>query len=176
MVCDRCKSAVIKEINDLNINFESVELGQATLIDVNVDDLSKLTSSLNNLGFEVLNDEADVLIENLKIAIINKIESQDYSNLSIYLSLTFNKSYPTLSKIFSIEEGITIEKYRINLKMEKVKELIQLGELNFSEIAYQLDYTDSGHLAKQFKHETGMSMSEFKNLQIWDRKSLDDIV
>ena len=75
-----------------------------------------------------------------------------------------------------MNEGVSIEKYRINLQMEKVKEMIQLGELNFSEIAYSLNYNSSGHLAKQFKHETGMSMTEFKNLRKWDRKSIDDIV
>ncbi len=71
---------------------------------------------------------------------------------------------------------MTIEKYEINLKIEKVKELIQLGQLNFSQIAYSLDYNNSGHLARQFKNVTEMSMTEFKNLQKWDRKSIDQIV
>ena len=92
------------------------------------------------------------------------------------MSKTLNKSYSTLSKLFSKTEGITIEKYEINLKVEKVKELIQLGQLNFSEIAYSLDYNNSSHLARQFKKITGMSMTEFKNLQNWDRKSIDQIV
>jgi len=48
--------------------------------------------------------------------------------------------------------------------------------LNFSEIAYSLEYHNSGHLARQFKSVTGMSMTEFKNLQQWDRKSIDQIV
>ena len=81
-----------------------------------------------------------------------------------------------MSKLFSKTEGMTIEKYEINLKIEKVKELIQLGQLNFSEIAYILNYNNSGHLAKQFKNVTGMSMTEFKNLHKWNRKSLDQIV
>jgi len=86
------------------------------------------------------------------------------------------KSYSTLSKTFSKSEGITLEKYLINLKIEKVKELIQLNQLNFSEIAYGLNYKNSSHLAKQFKLVTGMSMTDYKNLQDWDRKTLDKIV
>lgn len=176
MVCYRCKTAVQNEIETLGCEIDSLELGQAVLNNINSLDIAKLTISLNKLGFEVLKEETDVLVEEIKIAIINKVENQDHSNLSTFLSSNFNKSYPILSKLFSLREGITIEKYRINLQMEKVKELIQLGELNFSEIAYSLDYNNSGHLAKQFKHETGMSMTEFKNLRKWERKSIDDIV
>jgi len=92
------------------------------------------------------------------------------------LTKRFNKSYSALSKLFSRNEGITIEKYEINLKIEKVKELIQLGQLNFSQIAYSLNYNNSSHLARQFKNVTGMSMTVFKNLQKWNRKPLDQIV
>lgn len=176
MVCDRCKSAVQREIQLLGFEIESLELGQAVLNNINASGFVKLSNSLNKLGFEMLQDETDVLIEEIKLAIINRIEDQEHSSLSTFLSSTFNKTYPVLSKLFSLREGITIENYRINLQMEKVKEMIQLGEMNFSEIAYSLDYNNSGHLARQFKNETGMSMTEFKNLRQWDRKSLDDIV
>ena len=176
MVCDRCKTAVIRELNALGYHIDSLELGQVVLDQDTPVEISKLEKILQELGFELLIDETDVLVEKIKTAIINKVENQDHSNLSIFLSSTFNKSYPILSKLFSMNEGVSIEKYRINLQMEKVKEMIQLGELNFSEIAYSLDYNNSGHLAKQFKHETGMSMTEFKNIRKWDRKSIDDIV
>lgn len=176
MVCDRCKTAVMRELNALGYHIDSLELGQVVLDQDTPVEISKLEKILEELGFELLIDETDVLVEEIKIAIINKVENQDHSNLSTFLSSTFNKSYPILSKLFSLNEGVTIEKYRINLQMEKVKEMIQLGELNFSEIAYSLDYNNSGHLAKQFKHETGMSMTEFKNQRKWDRKSIDDIV
>ncbi|SIS95563.1 Helix-turn-helix domain-containing protein [Kaistella chaponensis] len=176
MVCDRCKSAVMRELNTLGYHIDSLELGQVVLDQDTTVEISKLEKNLQELGFELLIEETDVLVEEIKIAIINKIENQDHSNLPVFLTATFNKSYSVLSKLFSLKEGITIEKYRINLKMEKVKELIQFGELNFSEIAYSLDYNNSGHLSKQFKHETGMSMTEFKNLRKWERKSIDDIV
>ncbi|AZI33851.1 helix-turn-helix domain-containing protein [Kaistella carnis] len=176
MVCDRCNSAVMRELNALGYHVESLELGQVVLDQDTPVEFTKLEKILQELGFELLIEETDVLIEKIKTAIINKVENQDHSNLSTYLSSTFSKSYPVLSKLFSSKEGISIEKYRINLQMEKVKEMIQLGELNFSEIAYSLDYNNSGHLAKQFKHETGMSMTEFKNQRKWDRKSIDDIV
>ncbi len=176
MVCDRCKSTVMRELKNLGYTVDSLELGQVVLNENMPIDNSKLEEILKKHGFEIIKEETEVLIEEIKIALIKKIENQDDANLSSFLDKTFSKSASALSKLFSKTEGMTIEKYEINLKIEKVKELIQLGRLNFSEIAYSLDYNNSGHLARQFKNVTGMSMTAFKNLQQWDRKSIDQIV
>lgn len=176
MVCNRCKSTVAREVEALGYKIDSLELGKVVLNESTPIKNSKLEEILNKHGFEIIQEETEVLIEEIKIAIIKKIENQDNANLSSFLTKTFSKSYSALSKLFSKTEGMTLEKYEINLKIEKVKELIQLGQFNFSEIAYSLDYNTSGHLAKQFKNVTGMSMTEFKNLQKWDRKSIDRIV
>jgi AraC-like DNA-binding protein len=166
----------MRELNTLGYDIKSVELGQIILDEKKSIQNSKLEKELKKHGFEIIQEETEVLIEEMKIVLIKKIENQDDTNISSFLTKTFNKSYSALSKVFSKTEGMTIEKYEINLKIEKVKELIQLGQLNFSEIAYTLNYNNSGHLAKQFKNVTGMSMTEFKNLQKWNRKSLDQIV
>lgn len=176
MVCDRCKSTVLRELKNLGYTVDSVELGQVEVSANRTLDMSKVEAVLQNHGFELIKDDAESLIEDIKIALIKKIEHHDDTNLSSYLTKQINKSYSAVSKIFSKTEGMTIEKYEINLKIENVKEKIQLGQLNFSEIAYSLNYTNSGHLARQFKNVTGMSMTEFKNLQQWDRKSIDQIV
>ncbi|KIA85961.1 AraC family transcriptional regulator [Kaistella jeonii] len=176
MVCNRCKSTVERELNALGYEVESLELGKVVLSENSPFNNSELEKILIKHGFEIIKDETEVLIEDIKIAVIKKIEDQDNENISAFLQKKFDKSYSALSKLFSKTEGMTIEKYEITLKIEKVKELIQLGQDNFSEIAYSLDYHNSSHLAKQFKNETGISMTEFKNLQNWDRKSLDGIV
>ena len=176
MVCDRCKSTVMRELNTLGYDIKSVELGQIILDEKKSIENSKLEKELKKHGFEIIQEETEVLIEEMKIVLIKKIENQDDANISSFLTKTFNKSYSALSKLFSKTEGITIEKYEINLKIEKVKELIQLRQLNFSEIAYSLNYNDSSHLARQFKNVTGMSMTVFKNLQKWNRKPIDQIV
>lgn len=176
MVCNRCKSTVVRELDALGYDIDSLELGRVVL-NINAPlDYSKLESILKKQGFEVLKDETEVLIEEIKVKLIEKLEHQEMSNLSSFLSKTFNKSYAVISKMFSKHEGMTIEKYLIHIKIEKVKEYIQLGELNFSEIAYNLSYASSSHLARQFKNITGISMTEYKKLQRWDRKTLDQIV
>ena len=176
MVCNRCKTTIYTELQKAGFDIDAIELGQIMLNVDSPDDELKVQSILKHHGFEIIKDENDALIENLKISLIKKIESNEINNLSTFLSKTFNKSYSALSKLFSKKEGITIEKYLINLKIERVKELIQLGQLNFSEIAYTLNYNNSSHLSRQFKTVTGMSMSTYRSIQNWDRKTLDQIV
>jgi len=177
MVCNRCISAVLQEFNVLEFNVKSIELGLVEFEAMeDLTKLSKLETALKLHGFEIIREESKTLIEAIKIALVKKLETDNADNLTSFLSKRFDKSYSVLSKLFSKREGITIEKYEIQLKIEKVKELIQHQEYNFSEIAFSLNYNNSSHLSKQFKSITGMSMTEYKKLQDWNRKALDQIV
>ena len=135
-----------------------------------------IKNGLKELGFELIEDEAKVLVERVKVLVIQSVLENNSESIISKITKEIGKNDSAISKLFSKSEGITLEKYIINLKIEKVKELIQLGQLNFSEIAYTLNYKTSSHLARQFKAITGMSMSDYKNLQDWDRKELDQIV
>ena len=109
------------------------------------------------------------------IKLLQKLPLQLDKTLSKYLEETLNLEYSKISKIFSITEHITVEKYFIKLKMEKVKELIQLQENNFTEISQLLNYSNVNHLGRQFKNEIGMSLTEYKNDQRNSRNFLDEI-
>lgn len=176
MVCNRCKMSILRLLNDEGIEVEAIQLGKITVIENPDNDYLKFEKNLNELGFELIKDPTKALVEKIKVNLIEYIEKNDTNVILAKLESEMGKSYSILSKTFSKSEGITIEKYFINLKIEKVKEYIQLQELNFSEIAYSLNYKNSSHLAKQFKQVTGMSMTDFKNLQIDNRKPLDQIV
>ena len=87
-----------------------------------------------------------------------------------------NQDYNNLSKLLSSIESITIEKYVLKQKIEKVKELIVYNELTLSEIAFQLNYSSVAHLSSQFKKETGMTPSYFKKLKdVKKRQPLDKL-
>lgn len=176
MVCNRCKMAILNLLNDEGFQVVSIQLGKITVKENVTNDYQKLENQLKELGFELIKDASKALVEKVKINLIQHIEKNDTNTILANLESEMGKSYSVLSKTFSKLEGITLEKYFINLKIEKVKELIQLQELNFSEIAYSLNYKNSSHLAKQFKQITGMSMTNYKNLQIDSRKPLDKIV
>ena len=73
--------------------------------------------------------------------------------------------YSYLSNLFSTTENITIEKYIINKKIEKIKELIMYDELSLSEIADVLHYSSVQALSNQFKKVTGFSPAYYKKLK-----------
>jgi AraC-like DNA-binding protein len=80
-----------------------------------------------------------------------------------------------LANLFSEVKGTTIEKFYLNHKIEKVKELIIYDELNLSEIAYKMHYSSVAHLSNQFKKFTGLTPSHFKELRNKRRSTLENI-
>lgn len=176
MVCNRCKTAILKLLNEASFVVETIQLGKITVKQNPINDYIRLENNLNELGFELIKDTEQILIEKIKVSLIKHLKNNSTNFSLANLENEIGRSYSILSKKFSKSEGITIERYFINLKIEKVKELIQLQEHNFSEIAYNLNYQNSSHLAKQFKQVTGMSMTAYKNNEDWNRKSLDIIV
>ena len=176
MVCARCKSTIIELLERHGLDIESIELGKVVVKQELKNNYDAIKNGLKDLGFELIEDESKVLIEKVKLVVIQCISKNNSDHIISKITKEIGKNDSAISKLFSKSEGITLEKYIINLKIEKVKEYIQLNQLNFSEIAYNLNYNTSSHLAKQFKSVTGMSMSEYKKLQDWDRKALDQIV
>ncbi|MEX0315473.1 MAG: helix-turn-helix domain-containing protein [Allomuricauda sp.] len=177
MVCDRCKSVLKSELEKNGFHVSHIELGEVQFEEGSDIEMNKIREILTGNGFELVMDEKEQLISEIKNHLIVGLQDQDLNqNLSEYLVDRMNKDYSVLSKLFSAHEGITIEKYFIGLKIEKAKELVQMGDRTFSEIAYQLGYTSSSHLARQFKSATGMSMGTYQKAREWNRKPLDQIV
>ncbi len=176
MVCDRCKMTVLNLLKTKGFEVKLVELGKVIVKEAPTNNYIELEKSLKTMGFELMKEEVAVWVEKIKIALIQEIDKGDSDLILSKITKDLGKNYAFLSKIFSKSEGITLEKYLIYLKIEKVKEYIQLNQLNFSEIAYSLNYKSSSHLAKQFKNNTGMSMTSYKKAQQNGRKSIDKIV
>ena len=81
---------------------------------------------------------------------------------SCYLSNKLNYKYGYLSNVFSKVCGMSIERYIISQKIEKVKWMLIVENAPLSEIAYQMNYSSVSHLSAQFKKVTGLSASEYK--------------
>lgn len=89
--------------------------------------LQQLDASLKKVVFELLDDRRSRIIEKIKNIIVELIHYSDNDlkvNLSTLLSQKLNYDYHHLSSLFSEVEGITIDQYIINQKIEKVKELL----------------------------------------------------
>lgn len=180
MVCDRCKMVVKSELEKVNLHPLSVNLGEVELseLELSANQLNAAKTCLENLGFELIDDRKSMIIEQIKVAVIELVhrEANDIKiKHSEYLSRHLNYEYPYLSKTFSDEEGVTIEQFIIQQKTEKIKELIAYGQLNFSEIAWRMGYSSVAGLSSQFKKVMGITPSEYKATHNNDRKSLDKV-
>lgn len=179
MVCPRCISSVERILGELNIEFQSVDLGEVKLKNAISDEQKNLLdSNLKKEGFERIDDHKSQLIKSIKSIIIQKVHYEQNelpSSWSEAISDTLHYEYKYLSQLFSSVEGITIEQYILKQKIEKVKELISYDNLTLSQIAFQLGYSSLAHLSGQFRKVTGMTPTEFKKLNKKPRISLDKV-
>lgn len=164
MVCPRCVMAVEQILNRLDVPFDDVNIGSINLVRALTEAESiQFDQELKMIGFEVLKDRKEVLVEEMKIALSEMLNAGESMlvKTSSFLSERFNLEYSYLSSIFSEIQGESIEKYLIKLKVEKVKELLSY-DATLAEIAAQLQYSSIAHLSNQFKKTTGLSPSVYK--------------
>ena len=168
MVCVRCKMAVQSVLEALQIDYESIELGKIKLRDFLSSEQKKaLTGALRKYELDLISDQKTALVEQIKVIILEMFHKPDTElqlKLSVYLGKKLNYQYTYLSNLFSEMEGITIERFYIVNRVERVKELMVYEDLSLSEIAYQLKYSSVSHLCLQFKKVTGQTPSNFKSL------------
>lgn len=180
MVCDRCILAVRQQMEKLNFRVSDLTLGTVEIHpDPEEAQLKNIESSLKMLGFELIDKEKDQLVERVKNVVIELVHHSDLSNLSqsmnSKIASVVNRDYTYLSRLFSDSEKLTIEKFIIHQKIEKVKELIGYGEMNLNEIAGKMGYSSSSHLSTQFKSVTGLSPSKFRAAGSPGRMAIDKI-
>jgi AraC family transcriptional regulator len=171
---------VRQQLEHLNLQLVEIGLGKVT-IKPDPDELRLLEigAALKLMGFELIDNQKQQLIERIKNLVIQQVHNTDLSknhvNFSNMLSSELFKDYAYLSRLFSEYEDITIEKFIIQQKVEKVKELLEYGQSNLNEIAYQMGYSSSAHLSAQFKNVTRLTPSQYKINENNKRKPLDKI-
>lgn len=180
MVCDRCIMVVRHQLDDLGLEYKNIQLGQVELSkDPGDKQLQNLRDGLKVNGFELLDDKKSKTVERIKNAIVSLIHGKDADEFNLKLSAMLEEKlgmdYHYLTTLFSSVEGITIEKYAILQRIEKVKELLMYDEKNLGEIAYEMGYSSVQHLSQQFKKITGLTPTHFKELKENNRKPLDKI-
>lgn len=164
MVCNRCIKVIQTEIEILGIALRNMELGLIIFEEKSKNDFDQIKKILEDNDFSILLAKDQQLVEQVKIELIKllqKLPLQLEKTVSKHLEQTLNVEYSKISKLFSVTEHITVEKHFIKLKMEKVKELIQLQKNNFTEISQLLNYNNVNHLGRPFKNEIGMSLTSY---------------
>jgi AraC-like DNA-binding protein len=179
MVCIRCKMVVKSEVEKLGLHYVTVELGEADIIEnISLQQREAFKTALLKSGLELMDDKKSVLIQKIKNVIIEQVHYSEEPlviNFSEFLSRKLNHDYTYLANLFSEVQGITIEKFIIAHKIERVKELLVYNELNLTEIAYLMHYSSVAHLSTQFKKVTGLTPSHFKQLKNKRRSMLEEM-
>ena len=181
MVCTRCVLAVEDILRSLQIPYQNVLIGEIHLQDnITNEQKNALQQKLADIGFELIDNQQTALIEKIKSLVIKKArndvdEKEIRLKLSNYLTNHLHHEYTYLSSLFSSVEGRTIENFFIEQRIEKAKELLIYGQMNLSQIAFELEYSSVAHLSSQFKKITGLTPSYFKQVGATKRKSLDSI-
>jgi AraC-like DNA-binding protein len=179
MVCPRCVEAVRHLLEQAGYKPTNVQLGQAQLDQATPVDPVTVAPLLREAGFDVLTGRAEQLTEQIKASLAEYLEHLRTARMplttSAFLTDRFAATYSHLSKVFSRTANLTIEKYLIRLKIERVKEMLSYGELTLSEIADQMRYSSGQHLSNQFRQVTGRSVSEFRRELMPKRLSLDKL-
>lgn len=168
------------ELSGLGYTIKAIELGEVKINEeLTKGNLEQIRQVLTGNGFELIDDRKSKIINRIKTLIIEFIhydrEKPEHINLSDFLAGELDHDYSYLSNLFSSVEGITIEKYLIHQKIEKVKELLVYDELSLNEISFQLGYSSVQHLSNQFKKITGLTPSHFKKIKNSRRNPLDKV-
>jgi AraC-like DNA-binding protein len=179
MVCTRCKTVVKEELNKLGLTSIVVDLGEVEIMGTMSDvQYGQFKTALLKAGLELMDNRKSMLIEkirNVVIQLVHHTDDQLKTNFSDFLSEKLGYDYTYMANIFSEVQGITIEKFMIAHKIERVKELLVYDELSLTEIAQKLHYSSVAHLSNQFKKITGLTASHFKQLKDKRRKNLENV-
>lgn len=179
MVCNCCIKVLRQELSVDGLDIIDIKLGSLTLsIDPDKISWEKVKGLIEGSGFEIIRNREKALVEQIKQAVIDLVYTTTYNAMvrnSDYLVERFRMSYSYITALFSKHEKTTLEKFIIQIKIEKVKELIESNDLTLSEIAYMMGYSSVQYLSTQFKAVTGISVTEYKSTGDFSRNGLDNL-
>lgn len=180
MVCQCCLRVVREEFEKAGVKVKEINLGRATIsYDPASVSLEDVRTILHGLGSDLIDTRENRLVEEIKRTVIELIHHMNNVDSIVrksdYLVEKMGLSFAYLSRIFSSHEHITLERYIILNKIERIKELIDQEELTLSEIAFIMDYSSVQYLSNQFKHMTGMTVTEYKESDRSSKRPVDQL-
>ena len=180
MICQRCKIVVAEILSDFGLEAESIQLGEILLKEkLSEDRLDQLNTALKKTGLELVFDRGVLLVQKIKNVIYEMIYFHTEPleiKFSCYLSSRLNYSYTYLANIFKQFNGVSIERFIIFEKIEKVKTMLISEGATLNEIAFKMNYSSVSHLSAQFKKVTGLRVSDFKILKMNSYIRMTDLI
>lgn len=170
--------AVTELLTRLGIEIDHIALGEAHIVGTLTDEqMEQVKAQLHRIGFDLIEDADAQTVANIKRAVVELVRADRplSQTLSAALSAQLGGDFASMSRTFAAHEGRTIEKYFLLQRIEYVKELLQYGERNIKEIAWQTGFSSVAHLSRQFKQLTGMTPTAYKECKNCQRTEIDQL-
>ncbi|MES2241096.1 MAG: AraC family transcriptional regulator [Bacteroidota bacterium] len=161
------KKILEEKLDGFNIKYNLINTNEILFLEtIDTDTYQKITSILNEYGFEIIENQKNIVVQKIKETIIEMIfnDVAPVVKSSVYLAEKLDLSYGYLSNLFSEVTYTSIENFIIIQKIEYVKKLITHHSLTLTEIAFKLNYSSVAHLSSQFKNITGITPSAFQRI------------
>jgi YesN/AraC family two-component response regulator len=180
MVSNCCVVLLRERLEAAGIFVNQVQLGQ---VFVSYDPVhhnhNAVAELIREIGLDVIEGREMIMVEKTKQAVIELIHHMNNVDSVVrksdYLVEKLGYSYQYLSKTFSAHEPVTLERYIILQKIERIKQLIDNNEFTLSEIAFMMDYSSVQYLSNQFHKITGITVSEYKASDRSSKKPIDKL-
>lgn len=159
-----------EQLEKNNVHVKNIIPGKIILADKpHPFQLKRIQVVLINNKMKLIVDKKQMITEEIKSLIRNLFNNNQnkellYMNYTDYIAKNIGKNYNNLSNLFSKTENITINKFIVSEKIMRIKELLNYGDLDLKEIAYQVGYNSVHYLSYIFKKETGMTITHFRKI------------
>jgi AraC-like DNA-binding protein len=148
---------IVKLFREMLIHAQSQQIGfQQILSGITLHIVGLLYSISKNRIFETqdtqrIKEACVILREN----IFNKLSSADIAS-------SLNMSYSSFRKLFKQYTGVAPHQYMLQLKIEKIKDLLGSTDLSIQEIANSLNFESADYFSFFFRSKTGINPLLFR--------------
>jgi AraC family transcriptional regulator len=169
MVCNRCLLTIETELLQMGHTPVKMSLGEVSYMPNKAHDSTALEERLTLLGFSLLENKNVKMTKEVK-RLVEEVYGGDYDfperfRFSDLVRQRLQKEYATVSDAFIATEKKSIEQYIIEFRINKIKEYLVYTDLTLADIAFRLNFNSVAHLSTQFKQQTGLTPSYFKNIR-----------
>ena len=147
------------EINLGMVEFQDEVIGEQLL---------KLKDEITKLGFEVVEEENNILLNRISELIDElfrtniEIPINDYP---VYLMNAIGYDHTHIMKLFLQVHGVTLPRYIELKRIDRVKEILLYEDCKINEIVSMLQFRNEAQLIRIFKKNTGLTPYYYKKIK-----------
>ena len=170
MICRCCVSYLKEKLEAEGIVVLEISLGQLSIELENEETLLVTEKIIAEMGFEIIKNRDLVLVEQIKMAIIDLVHHLNNANSFIrksdYLCEKLGMSRSNLFRKLKGLTGMTPSDLIIKIKLNHAVELFKSGQnMQIAYIAYESGFNDPKYFSTVFKKFYGTTPKEFMENQ-----------